>query len=57
MAKKEQKRFDMFRTPTKPRWYLKIVEYVAAPFYFWWNKGKVKVDKQVKKFKNCIVNS
>ena len=51
MAKKQPKRFNMFRTPTKPKWYLKLVEYVAAPFYLWFNKGKVKVDKKVKKLK------
>ncbi len=45
------KRFDMNKKPIKPKWYLKIVEYVAAPFYLWLNKGKVKVEKQVKKIK------
>ena len=49
--KRQEKRFDMNKKPIKPKWYLKIVEYVAAPFYLWFNKGKVKVDKQVKKIK------
>lgn len=45
------KRFDMYRKPVKPRWYLKIVEFIAAPFYLLFNKGHVKVDKAVKKIK------
>ena len=49
--KRQLKRFDMNKKPIKPKWYLKIVEYVAAPFYVWFNKGKVKVDKEVKKIK------
>ena len=48
---RQRKRFDMNKKPNKPRWYLKIVEFVAAPFYLWFNKGKVKVDKEVKKIK------
>lgn len=49
--KKEQKRFDMYRKPNKPRLYLKLVEFVAAPFYMWFNKGHVKVERAVKKIK------
>ena len=41
----------MYRKPNKPRWYLKIVEFVAAPFYMWFNKGHVKTEKAVKKLK------
>ena len=41
----------MNKKPIKPKWYLKLVEYVAAPFYLWLNKGKVKVQKEVKKIK------
>lgn len=48
---KQQKRFDMYRKPNKPKWYLKIVEYVAAPFYMFFNNGHVKTDKEVKKLK------
>ena len=44
-------RFNMNKKPIKPKWYLKLVEYVAAPFYLWLNKGKVKVQKEVKKIK------
>ncbi|MBE7081495.1 MAG: hypothetical protein E7372_02915 [Clostridiales bacterium] len=44
-------RFNMNKKPIKPKWYLKLVEYVAAPFYLWFNKGKVKVQKEVKKIK------
>ena len=46
---KQPKRFEMSRKANKPKWYLKIVEFVAAPFYMWFNKGHVKVDKAVKK--------
>ena len=49
--KKQPKRFDMYRKATKPKWYLKIVEFVAAPFYMWFNKGHVKTEKAVKKIK------
>ena len=48
---KELQRFDMYRRPNKPKWYLKLVEYVAAPFYMWFTGGRVKVDKEVKKIK------
>ena len=49
--KDNQKRFDMYKKPIKPKWYLKIVEFVAAPFYLWLNRGKVKTEKAVKKLK------
>ncbi len=49
--KKTQKRFDMSRRPNKPKWYLKIVEYVAAPVYMLLNKGHVKTEKAVKQLK------
>ena len=49
--KKEAKRFDMYRKPNKPKWYLKIIEYVGAPFYMWFNKGHVKTEKAVRKLK------
>ncbi len=49
--KDKQARFNMNKKPIKPKWYLKIVEFVAAPFYLWFNKGKVKVQKEVKKIK------
>ena len=45
------KRFDMYKKPNKPRWYLKIVEFIAAPFYLLFNNGHVKVEKAVKKIK------
>lgn len=48
---KQPKRFDMYRKANKPKWYLKIVEFVAAPFYMWFNKGHVKTEKAVKKIK------
>ena len=49
--KKQPKRFDMYRKAIKPKWYLKIVEYIAGPFYMLFNKGHVKTDKEVKKLK------
>ena len=49
--KKFKKRFDMSRKPNKPKGYLKLVEYVAAPVYMLLNKGHVKVDKAVKQLK------
>lgn len=49
--KKQPKRFDMYRKANKPKWYLKIVEFVGAPFYMWFNKGHVKTEKSVKKMK------
>lgn len=49
--KKQPKRFDMYRKPNKPKWYLKIIEYVGAPFYMWFNKGHVKTEKAVRKLK------
>ena len=49
--KKQPERFDMYRKANKPKWYLKIVEFVGAPFYMLFNNGHVKVDKEVKKLK------
>ncbi len=48
---REKKRFDMYKKPIKPRWYLKLVEFVAGPVYMWLHNGHVKVDKEVKKLK------
>ena len=48
---KQKKRFNMSRKPNKPRGYLKAVEFIAAPFYMWFNKGHVKTEKAVKKIK------
>ncbi|MBQ3220959.1 MAG: hypothetical protein IJB34_03235 [Clostridia bacterium] len=49
--KKQPARFNMYRKPNKPRWYLKIVEFVASPFYLLFGNGHVKTDKAVKKLK------
>ena len=49
--RKQPERFDMYRKPNKPRLYLKIVEFVAAPFYMFFNNGHVKTEKAVKKLK------
>ena len=48
---KQEKRFNMYRKPNKPKWYLKIVEFVGAPFYMLFNNGHVKTEKAVKKIK------
>lgn len=48
---KQPKRFDMYRKPNKPKWYLKIVEFVGASFYMWFNKGHVTTEKAVKELK------
>jgi 1-acyl-sn-glycerol-3-phosphate acyltransferase len=50
-TKKAAKRFDMYRKPNKPKWYLKIVEYVAAPFFMLFGNAHVKTDKEVRKLK------
>jgi len=49
--KKQPKRFDMNRKPNKPRFYLKIVEMIAIPFFLLFNKAKVKTEKAVKQIK------
>lgn len=49
--KKQPQRFNMYRQCNKPRWYLRIVEFVAAPFYMLFNNGHVKTEKAVKKLK------
>ena len=53
--KKYGKRFDINRKPIKPRWYLKIVEYVAGFFYMLFNNGHVKTEKAVKKIKGPFI--
>ena len=49
---KEKKRFNMNREPNKPRWYLRIVMALIGPLYMLFNKGRVKVEKEVKKLKH-----
>ena len=48
---REKKRFDMYKNANKPRWYLKIVEFVAAPFFMLFNNSHVRVEKEVRKIK------
>ncbi len=48
---KEKKRFDMYRKPIRPKWYLRIVEFLVAPIYNLFSNAHVKVDKQVRKLK------
>ena len=49
--KQQPKRFNMYRTPIKPRWWLRVAECVASPFYLLWCKGHVKTEKAVRKLK------
>ena len=49
--KKQPKRFDMNRKPNKPRLYLRLAEYIAAPFYMMISNAHVKTEKAVKKLK------
>ncbi len=49
--KKEKPRFNMARKPNKPKWYLKLVEFVAGPIYMLLHNGHVKTDKAVKELK------
>ncbi len=49
--KKQAKRFDLYKKPNKPRWYLKIVEAVAVPFFNITGRVRVKKDKAIKKIK------
>lgn len=53
--KKEPKRFDMLRKPNKPKWYLKIVEAIAVPFYMLFSNAQVKTEKAVKKLKGPYI--
>lgn len=53
--KKTPKRFDMQRKPKKTRWYLYLVELIAAPFFLWFGGGHVKVEKAVKKMKEPYI--
>lgn len=48
---KQAKRFNMYRKPNKPKWYLKPVEFIGAPFYMLFNNGHVKTEKAVKQLK------
>ena len=48
---KEKKRFNMYRKPNKPKWYLKLVEYIVSPFYLLFSNAHVKTDKEVRKLK------
>ena len=45
----------MNRKPIKPKWYLKIVEFVAAPFYLAFCNGHVKTEREVKKIKGPYI--
>ena len=53
--KKTPKRFDMNRKPNKPRFYLKLVEYIAAPFFNIFNNAHIKTEKAVKKIKGPYI--
>ncbi len=53
--KKQPKRFDMYRRPNKPKWYLKIVEFVGAPLFMLTGNAHTKTDKEVKKLKGPYI--
>lgn len=53
--KKQPKRFNMNRKPNKPRFYLKLVEYIAAPFFTIFNNTHIKTEKAVKKIKGPYI--
>lgn len=53
--KKEPKRFNMYRKPNKPKWYLKIVEAIGVPFFTIFGNAHVKTEKAVKKLKGPYV--
>ena len=53
--KKTPKRFNMNRKPNKPRFYLKLVEYIAAPFFNLFNNVRIKTDKTVRKIKGPYI--
>lgn len=49
--KKQPKRFDMYRKPIKPRWWLRLVELLVGPPYMFFGGGRVKTEKAVRKLK------
>ena len=49
--KKTEKRFNLYKKPNKPRWYLKIVEALAVPFFNITGRVRVIKDKAIKKIK------
>ncbi|MBE5757159.1 MAG: hypothetical protein E7342_05085, partial [Clostridiales bacterium] len=48
---KKLKRFNMNRKVNKPKWYLKIVEFIGGLFFLITNNAHVKTDKAVRKIK------
>lgn len=55
MRKKQPKRFDLNRKPNKPRLYLKIVEFIAAPFFMLFSNAHVKTEKAVRRIKGPYI--
>ncbi len=53
--KKQLKRFDMYRKPNKPKWWLRVVELVAGPLYMYFCGGRVKTEKAVRKLKGPYI--
>lgn len=49
--KKQPKRFDMYRKPEKPKFILRMLEFLAGRFYLLLYNGHVKTDKAVKQLK------
>lgn len=53
--KNQKPRFDMYKKPNKPRWYLKIVENVATPFFTLFGNSHVKTEEEVKQLKGPFI--
>ena len=52
---KEKERFGMNRCPKKPKWYLRIAEFVASPIYLLLGNAHVKTEKAVRKLKGPYI--
>lgn len=55
MKKIRSKRFDMNKKPVKTRLWVRLVLYVASPFYMLFNKARVTRDKAIKKIKGPFI--
>ncbi len=52
---KPLERFDMNRKPIRPPWYIRAVEILVAPLYMFFNGGRIKADKEVRKLKGAYL--
>jgi len=53
--KQPPERFDMYRRPNKPKWWLKVAMFVASPIYMLFNNAHTKTDKEVKRLKGPYI--